>query len=212
MSTRESEVELLPGLPPRIGTRDDRAIVNAFDALAKAKPVRRGGVLELRLDLAWAAGVVRSDRAQVRERSACRVLDELAGANGSEVASGLRADPPLHGGGRESVTQKLAALTARRFVSGHEQHRAPPRSAQSRIDAGLADERVVEPEVLVVAAGDRVVHDAVSRARASVHADEERGIAASLQELRVLRPLVLGDELAVGIEILGDEGVERPPL
>ena len=51
-----------------------------------------------------------------------------------------------------------------------------------------------------------------SRSGASVHADEERGVAAGLQELRVLRPLVLDDELAVGIEVLGHEGVERPPL
>ena len=57
-----------------------------------------------------------------------------------------------------------------------------------------------------------MVHDAVSGTRPSVHADEERGIAAGLEELRVLRPLVLDDELAVGIEVLGHEGVERPPL
>ena len=33
-----------------------------------------------------------------------------------------------------------------------------------------------------------------------------------LEELRVLRPLVLDDELAVRVEVLGDEGVERPAL
>ena len=81
MSTPESEVELLPGLPPRVGARDDRAIVDALDAVAKAKPVRLGRVLELGLDLARAARVVRRNRVQVRERSACRVLDELAGAS-----------------------------------------------------------------------------------------------------------------------------------
>ena len=66
---------------------------------------------------------------------------------------------------------------------------------------GLADERVVEPQVLVVAAGDRVAHHAVARAGARVHPDEERGVAALLQELRVLGPLVLDDELAGGVEL-----------
>ena len=57
-----------------------------------------------------------------------------------------------------------------------------------------------------------MIHDSVGRARAGVHPDEERGVAAALEEGGVLGPLVLDDELAVGIEILGDERVERPSL
>src|SRR4029079_13274153 len=94
------EVELLPRLPPRVGPRGDRAIADPLDAVAKAKPVRLGGVLELVPERTWAARVVRRDRVQVRERSACRVLDELAGANRSEVASGLGDAPPLPGARR----------------------------------------------------------------------------------------------------------------
>jgi hypothetical protein len=42
-----------------------------------------------------------------------------------------------------------------------------------------------------------------------VHADEERSVAARLEEGGVPRPVLLDDELAGGIEILGDERVER---
>ena len=48
-----------------------------------------------------------------------------------------------------------------------------------------------------------------ARAGHRVHADEERGVAALLEELRVTRPLLLDDELAVGVELLGDQRVER---
>ena len=41
-------------------------------------------------------------------------------------------------------------------------------------------------------------------ARARVHPDEERRVAALLEELRVLGPLVLHDPLAVGVELVGD--------
>jgi hypothetical protein len=39
--------------------------------------------------------------------------------------------------------------------------------------------------------------------------DEERGVDALLEELGVLGPLVLDDELAVGVELLRDQRVER---
>ena len=45
-----------------------------------------------------------------------------------------------------------------------------------------------------------------------MHADEERGVAALLEEAGVARPLLLDDVLARGIEILGNEGVERVAL
>ena len=53
---------------------------------------------------------------------------------------------------------------------------------------------------------------AVACARHRVHADEERGVDARLEVLDVLRPLVLHDVLAVGIELLRDQGVEGPAL
>jgi len=40
-----------------------------------------------------------------------------------------------------------------------------------------------------------------------MHPDEERGVAALLEELGVLRPVLLDDVLAVGIEQVGDEGL-----
>ena len=45
-----------------------------------------------------------------------------------------------------------------------------------------------------------------------VHPDEERSVAALLEELGVLRPVLLHDVLAVGVEEIGDERVERPLL
>ena len=45
-----------------------------------------------------------------------------------------------------------------------------------------------------------------------MHRDEERCVAAALEEVRVLRPLLLHDELAVGVELLGNQRVERPVL
>ena len=53
-----------------------------------------------------------------------------------------------------------------------------------------------------------MVHDAVGAAGARVHADEERGVAALLEELGVLGPLVLHDEFAARVELLGNERVE----
>ena len=54
-----------------------------------------------------------------------------------------------------------------------------------------------------------MVEHALGGARARVHADEERRVDALLQKLGVLGPLVLDDELAVGVELLGDQRVER---
>ena len=57
-----------------------------------------------------------------------------------------------------------------------------------------------------------MAEDAELCARARVHPDEERRVAALLEELRVLRPLVLHDPLAVGVELVRDQRVERPAL
>jgi len=73
------------------------------------------------------------------------------------------------------------------------------------VDPGLTDERSVEAEVEVVAGRDRVVHAAAPCTGHRVHPDQERGIAALLEEARVLRPVLLHDVLAVGVEEVGDE-------
>ena len=59
---------------------------------------------------------------------------------------------------------------------------------------------------------DRVRKDAVARPGHRVHADEQRRVDALFEVLDVLGPLVLHDELAVGIELLRDQRVERPAL
>ena len=108
------------------------------------------------------------------------------------------------------LAEQRLGLAAGGLVARHEQHGAAPGAAQGRVDARLADERPVEPEVAPAGAGDGVVHDAVGRAGHRVHADEERRVAALLEELRVLRPLLLDDEVAARIEQIGDQRVERP--
>jgi len=41
-----------------------------------------------------------------------------------------------------------------------------------------------------------------------MHADEERSVTAGLEESRVLGPLLLDHELAIGIEQIRQQGVE----
>ncbi len=112
---------------------------------------------------------------------------------------------------RPSPSSSVAS-PAHRLVARDEQHRTAPVPAQRGVDPRLADERAVEGEVLPGLARDRVVHDAVARARARVHADEERGVATLLEELRVLRPLLLHDELARRIEQSGMSELKLQPL
>src|SRR5207248_404390 len=59
-------------------------------------------------------------------------------------------------------------------------------------------------------AGDRVVHHALPRPGARMHADEERCIAALRQEPGVVRPFLLHDILAGRVEQIGHQGVEVP--
>ena len=81
--------------------------------------------------------------------------------------------------------------------------------AQRGVDGRLADRGAVEAEVLPSLARDGVREHAVGRPGHRVHADEERRVAALLEELRVLGPRVLHDELAVRVEQVGQERVER---
>src|SRR5207237_9408677 len=83
---------------------------------------------------------------------------------------------------------------------------------QRSVDPGLTDKRPVEPEVLPLLPRDGVVEHAPGGARHRVHPDEERGIATLLEELRVLRPLLLDDVFATRIKQVWNERVERPAL
>ncbi len=57
-----------------------------------------------------------------------------------------------------------------------------------------------------------MVQNARRRSRSRVHTDEKRSVAPLLEELRVVRPLVLHDPIAARVERLGEERVERPSL
>ena len=106
--------------------------------------------------------------------------------------------------------QELDALAAHRLVARHQQHRAAPGPAQRRVDAGLADRGAVEAQVAPARARDGVVHAAVARTGPGVHAHQQRRVAALLERLGVLRPEALDDELDPLVEVLGQQGVERP--
>ena len=149
---------------------------------------------------------------QVGERLLRALLDQLARPRGDDHPRARLADALLDGDRRQAVAEELLALAAGRLVAGDEQHRAAPRAAERGVDARLADLRPVEPEVLPGLARDRVVEHAVGGAGHRVHADEERRVAALLEEAGVLRPLLLDDVLARGVEVLGDQRVEGVAL
>jgi hypothetical protein len=67
-------------------------------------------------------------------------------------------------------------------------------------------------EMMEIAQQDGVIQSVAARARSRVHPDEECGVTAFFEKRRVLRPLVLHDELARRIEVLRDERVEGPSL
>src|SRR6185503_181540 len=203
------EEELLPRRPPVVGAGDDGAVVDDLDAVAVAELRDRVGPLVLDLDLAGLARVVGLDRVQVAERLLGAGLNSFTRARGNEVACALHARAALHLHRREPGAQQVAALLAGGLVAGHQQHRAAPVAAERGVDARLADQSPVEVEVLEVWPRDRVVEHALGGPGARVHADEERRVDALLQELDVLGPLVLDDELAVRVEVLRDQRVER---
>ena len=186
--------------------------IDPLDALAEAQLVGGAGVLELDLDLAGAARVPGLDRLQVREGLLRAGLDQLPSPNRRDLARRLDAETGLDRDRRQPRAEQVSSLRARGLVAGHEQHRAVPRPADGRMDPRLADERAVEPEVEVVLTRDRVVEHAEARPGHRVHPHEERRVAALLEEVRVLGPVVLDDELAVGVEQLRLERVERPLL
>ncbi len=109
-----------------------------------------------------------------------------------------------------SRTEQLGRLAADRGVTGHEQDRAAPLAAEGGVDPGFPDRCSVEPELAPGLAGDGVRHDAVRCSGLRVHADEQRGVAALLEQLCVFRPVVLDDVLAGRVELVRDQGIEGP--
>src|SRR5581483_4427769 len=156
------------------------------------------------------AGVVRLDGGEVGQRLLRGRLDELARLGRRLHPRAETAEPLLHLDGRQPVAEQLARLAADGAVAGDEDDRDAPVAAHGGVDPGLADERPVEAEALPRLARDGVGEDAVGRAGHRVHADEEAGVAARLEEARVLRPLLLHDVLARRVEELRDERVEAP--
>src|SRR5204862_6333063 len=175
----------------RRGHLDRAAVAEALDL------VRRG---ELDLDLARPSRVVRPHGLQVPQRALRAFLDQLARPQRRQVARAVAAEAGLHLHRRQCLAHERARLAAYRAVTGDEQHRTTPVAAEGRVDAGLANERAVEAQVLPRLAGDRVRENAVRRSGHGVHADEQRRVAPVLEELGVAGPPALHDELAAGVE------------
>src|SRR5919198_1276812 len=211
-TVRDSEEELPPGGPPVVGAGDDLPRLDDLDALLVAVLVRRVGTRQLDLDLARTARVVRLDGTEIAERLPRALLDQLPRPLRRDLPRAEAAEPLLHGHGGQARAEQLARLLAGRAVAGHQEDRTAPRSAKRGIDPRLADEHAVEAQVQPLLPRDGVVHDAVGRARARVHPDEERRVAALLEEERVLRPVLLDDELAGRVEEVRDQRVEGPAL
>src|SRR5918996_2415755 len=206
------EEELAPGGPPVLGAGGDRDAVDDLDAVAVAVTVDEARVGEDGLDLARLARVVGWHAVALLDGLLRTCLDELPRSHRRQVPGARAPQAPLHGHRDELRPEKLRRLAADHVVAGDEHDRAAPRAAEGRVDAGFADRDAVEAKIVVLPPGDRVAHDAARRSRLGVHGDEERRVAALLQHLGVLRPLVLHDPLAVGVEELRDERVERPAL
>ena len=158
-------------------------------------------------DLSHRPGDVdRGRRQRGAPREGQQPLGQRSGALGRrELARAEASEPLLDRGGREGIPDQRLGFAARGCIAGDEDDRHAPVAAEGGVDAGLADERAVEAEALPRLARHRVREDAVGDARHSVHPDEERGVAARLEERGVLRPFPLHDVLAGRIEELGDE-------
>ena len=147
-----------------------------------------------------------------RERGFGGRLDHLPRPRRRELARAEPAEALLHGHGREAVAEQSPSFAARGLVAGDEHDRTAPGSAERGVDPGLAHLDAVEPQPPPRRAADRVREHTVARAGHGVHADEERSVDAALEVLDVLRPFVLHDELAVRVELFGNQRVERPAL
>jgi hypothetical protein len=121
------------------------------------------------------------------------------------MAGAQAADPLLDRNSGEAGAEEVDRLPARRGVARDQDDGTVPSAAESRVDARLADGRAVEAKVVEVAPRDRVAEDAVSRARARVHAHEQGGVASLLEELCVFGPFVLDDEFTARIQLFREE-------
>src|SRR5919197_2807243 len=99
------EEELPPGRPPVVAAGDDRPRIDDLDALAVAELRHRPGPLELDLDLARLARVVRLDGLQVRERLLRAGLNQFAGALRLEHPRAEDEDAFLDGDSRKAVSE-----------------------------------------------------------------------------------------------------------
>src|SRR5207245_225509 len=106
------EEELAPGAPPVAGVRDDRAVVEALDAVPMAQRVRRLGVLVLDADLGRPPGVIRLHRAQVGERLPGAVLDQLPRPRGRDHPRARLAEAALDRHGRQALAEQRLSLPA----------------------------------------------------------------------------------------------------
>src|SRR5205823_5819799 len=116
--TDRSEVELRPGRPPVVGPRHERMRVELLDPLPVPvldEPRRR---MELDLDLARPARVVRLHRVEILERPLRTLLDQLASLERRHLPRARLAQALLYGHCREALPEQRRRLAAHGLVAG----------------------------------------------------------------------------------------------
>ena len=152
------------------------------------------------------------DGLEVGERARVALLDQLAGAARRLVARAEAAERGLH---RTVVSPSPSSARPSRqaawspVTSTTGQPHVPHSAALMPVSPTSTPLNVTLRQL---GAGDGVVHQAVGRAGHRVHADEQRGVAAVLEEPVYSVHSLLDDELDARVELLGDQRVERPAL
>lgn len=154
-------------------------------------------------------GDIRLEAAQILQRLLRAFLDHLPGADGRNLPGGVARQPMLDGHAGETIAQVLAAFADDGGIAGHQGDGCTVMAAQRRIDAALAHQIVIEPQVMPLHGGDGVAQHAIGGVIAGMHPDQQAGVAALFEQLGIARPRVMRHPLAVGVEQIRDETVKK---
>src|SRR5215467_966761 len=143
-----SEEEMTPSGPPIACLADQRPIARDLCARLMPELVKSAGIDELDPDFRRRSRSVGCDCGRIADAFAGCLLDHLAGADGRYVAGARPADRLFDGYSGQAGAEQFAAFAAAGTVASHEEDRAAERAAEGGVDPDLADQDVVEPQVL----------------------------------------------------------------
>ncbi len=205
------EEEAPPGRPPVVPADDDGARVADLDVgpVAVLHAVVGGGQLDL--DLARLAGVVGRARPSGRPAPCAPASSIMRRAAAGVLWRALKRPRPC----LTATVVRPSPSSARPSPAGRARRPSPGAPGSPSVPHRAALMPVSPTSVPLKRRLRQPVPEtvwfmhAVGGAGHGVHAHEQGGVAALLQEPGVLGPLVLDDELAVGVELVGDQRVER---